>query len=182
MRLSKAATTYGDACANYALGANLATFEYNGKIYAFNAQFYFGKYVDDKTDPSAPLRYRNNVNQLIYRLYVSAPSNPLQYTTTNMSNWIVDCTVDLTDVKIDGKGVKEILKSEEGARVEVQRQGSVFTISLNSQVIDTIDLAGSYLDSRGAFAYFDANTNATFGLSFDGAEAYYDNFSAVVEQ
>jgi hypothetical protein len=162
MYISTAATTHGDASSEYRLGVNLATFEQDGLVYSFNGVFDWGTY-------NSTTRTRTNTNRFYYYLLVSGPSVKTASRQYSLNGY--GLTTKALPTEID---VKDILKSETGGTVSVIRNGSVFTISLNDTIIDTVDLKGDYYVGYNLVS-FTEDTKATFGIATKGAEATYTN-------
>lgn len=162
MALGYSATTHGDASAEYRFGVNLATFEQNGLIYSFNGLFDFGTY-------NSNTRLRSNTNTFIYYVTVSGPSINTYSRSYSLSAYGL-ANVDLPE------DTKDILKSSEGGVINVERNGSVFTIKLNGTTISTVDLKGDYYLGSNVVS-FDENTKSTFGIHVRGAEAKFTNLT-----
>jgi hypothetical protein len=162
MALGYSATTHGDASADYRIGVNLATFEQDGLIYSFNGLFDFGTY-------NSSTRLRTSTNTFMYYVTVSGPSINTYSRSYGLSAF-GHANVNLPE------GTKDILKSSEGGVVNVERNGSVFTIKLNDTTISTVDLKGDYYLGSNVVS-FDENTKSTFGIHVRGAEAKFTNLT-----
>lgn len=162
MALGYSATTHGDASADYRLGVNLATFEQDGLIYSFNGIFDFGTY-------NSNTRLRTNTNIFAYYVTVAGPSINTFSRTYGLAAF-GHANVNLPE------GTKDVLKSTEGGVVNVERNGSVFTVKLNDTVISTVDLKGDYYLGYNVMS-FDENTKSTFGIHIRGAEAKFTNLA-----
>ncbi len=164
MRLCKAHTGNGRQREPYRLGANLATWMQNGKIYSLNMALDFGyaKY-EDATD-SDDRAHRSEVR---YYLTVTYPN--MQISTRTLE-------IDLPTYAQLAEDVKAKLRSAEGVVLSVLRDGSTFVIALDGTEIDRVDLAGTYV-LTGDMCTFTADTVAAFGVATYGAEAYFSEFA-----
>ena len=169
MRLNKAYTINGFMYSPYRLGANLATFEYNGRVYSIVANLNFGYYANTGND--IPPDQRIHTNQLEYYLVVGSSG-----VTTYANVYSMNSYFGIEPVQIP-EDIKGKLRSDEGAEISVRRNGSQFKIMVDGVVIDQKDFAGGYYVG-GKYAEFTAVTDSAFGVHCQGAEAYFSDADA----
>jgi len=164
MRLNKAYTTSGFAYSDYRLGLNLASFEYNGRIFSLVADFNFGYYYSGE---GAAEDRRVHTNVLTYYLFVSSSSNLTHASVYEMSRFGIE-SVELPE------NLKSRLRSDDGAKIIVTREDTSFKIMVDDEVIDTKDLGGGFF-VNGRYFEFTPETHSAFGIHCSGAEAYFKN-------
>lgn len=161
MRLNRASTANGDAISDYRLGAALATFEYNGRIYSICASLDFGRYIDQAS-------YRTEECKISYYLLASANSG----TTYSKKIELDTRGMASKDIEFDGD-LKERLRGSAGATLGVKRMNERFEIFLDGKLIDSVSIPEVIYDESGLLCAFDGNTVSAFGIAAFGAEAVF---------
>ncbi len=176
MRLNRASTVHGVAQEAYRLGATLAVFPYNGRIYSICASFDFGYIKDLGSGPTKDEKKNARVNQnkLSYYLLVSS-NGAIQHSKKIELNDLGMPTIDLGETDY-----KSMFKSAEGATLKVQRTGNTFKLYVGETLVDTKSVPSSIYHESGILVSFDASTVSAFGVGSYGAEAVYTATTAVV--